>query len=291
MSDISIITSMYNKNSQVIQHVENLLFKSLLNQNSLSNIELILLDDASPLKKETKELYLKYKDSLENLFGNVSFNRNNVNLGFAGAYNRGMKIARGRDLIIVNDDVYFPKNSIQKFSSILDTLEGENIVGPITCESTIFTYQYCKQAPKLEDYSCKEFEKIENFANMVSKKMKGKIIETDLISGFCFAVSKKVINQYGGFDPSFGFGYFEDFEFIRRMKNKGIKVIIDPSIYIHHGGINGASNSTMQHPFKANFNIIKNLLKFQPNIIKAISFALKGYYRAFTGKKTVSDLF
>ena len=114
----TIVTSMYNKSSQVIETIDKLFLPSLLN-NASSDKELILIDDVSPAKSETLALLDKYLPELKKKFGNVEFVQNEENLGFGPSYNGGIMRANGANIVVVNDDVYFPENSVSKLTSIL----------------------------------------------------------------------------------------------------------------------------------------------------------------------------
>lgn len=288
----TIVTSMYNKSLRVIKTIDKLFLPSLLN-NASSDKELILVDDFSPAKSETRALLNKYLPELRAQFGNVEFVQNKENLGFGSSYNGGIMRANGSDIIVVNDDVYFPKNSVDKLTSVLFESDSYGIVSPITNEKASFTYQYCKQAPHITTYSELEFERIENFSEFASEKMNGKRIKTDLVTGFCFAMPTDLLQQLGGFDEQFKFGMFEDTDLARRV-NQNYDVIVAPDIYIHHGGIKGSSGSISQVPWKMFKAGIVNQYKYGKkwnDHSGAMKHVIKGVQRMMTGKYTVSELF
>ncbi len=286
----SIITSMYNKSQSTIDVIDKLFFPSLLN-NASKDTELIILDDTSPMKKETALLIKKYINKLEKGFGRVIFKRNISNLGFAGSFDKGISLARGEKLFIVNDDMYLPRGSV---SSLIDTLYENNeygLVGPITNQADTWSYQYCKQAPKISSYSKKEYNLLEKFAQLSKKIMKGKRLEKEIITGFCFAVDASKMREYGGFDKSFKNGGFEDIDLVMRMRKKYL-IIINPEVFVYHGGLDGSHISLNEHRMRRHYNEIANALKFSKhwNYFSTIKFIFRGLYR-YTGKDTVSDLF
>lgn len=286
----SIISSIYNKKQTTIDIIDSLFFPSLLN-NASSDRECVILDDCSPLKKETKTLVNKYLFDLRRKFGNVIFERNSKNLGFAGSFNKGIELASGENLIITNSDIYFPQGSINSLISVLSRNLDYGIVGPITSESGTWTYQYCKQGPKIKNYSQRELVKIEKFAKLIENLMKGETIQTDLVSGFCFAIRKNTIQELGPFDESFEYGLFEDIDFVRRVVQK-FKVVITPFVYVHHGGIKGSSSSIFQHPLKCIYSFFINAYKYGKKWSDhkgTIKFILRGFYR-WSGRDTVSEL-
>ncbi|MBN1644861.1 glycosyltransferase family 2 protein [Candidatus Woesearchaeota archaeon] len=289
---VSIITSMYNKKKSTIKIIDSLFFPSLLN-NASKDKELILIDDCSPLKEETKILIKKYLPKLKKKFKRVVFARNPCNYGFARSFNRGIGLAKGNILIVSNDDIYFPKKSIDSLINSVKKNKNYGIIGPITNEKTACSYQYCKQAPRLRNFSFLEINRIESFAKLVKNLIKKSIIKTDFVAGFCFAVPKKVINEIGVFDEYFKYGFYEDLDFSRRISRKYKQAII-PSVFVYHGGLRGkASLSFRQRPVKM---VLANCINFFKFVCKwkapfwTTFFMLRGLYR-MTGRNTVSEDF
>lgn len=260
MIKTSILVSMYNKNPKIIEILDKMMFPSLL-KNGSKDREIIILDDRSPLADETKKLIEKYLSRLRNCFGKVVFSVNSKNLGFGGSYNRAMSLASGENFIITNDDVYLPEHSIDYFEKRLDSDKNIGLVGPITGWKA-GTYQYCEIAPKISSYSKSEFQKIEDFSKEIRILMEQEPLKkTYFITGFCFATRNNIMKELNGFDERFGFGHIEDTDLIRRVSQK-YDTVIDPSIYIHHGGIEGGSNSILQHKWKVIKYRIINTLKY-----------------------------
>ncbi len=287
----SILVSMYNKNESVIKIIDEMFFPSLI-RNSSHDKELIIIDDCSPLKQKTKELIQKYMKTLKSKFGRVVFSRNQTNLGFGGSYNRAIYMATGKNLIITNDDIYFPKNSIDSLVSALNNKKVGS-VGPITGSRSVCTYQYCKQGPSIKSYSKKDFQNIEDFAVKIKKLMKGvPVKKTDILTGFCFATKKKIIDEIGGFDDKvFGYGYLEDTDLIRRIRQH-YDVIISSGVYIHHGGIEGISVSFGQHPVKKLKSYLINCYKYArkwEDFSGIFILWIRSLY-CYMGFNTVSDL-
>jgi GT2 family glycosyltransferase len=289
----TIITSMYNRNRNVIETIDRLFFPSLLN-NASTDYELVILDDHSWLEKETRTLLEKYWPDLRNKFGNIIITRNPANLGFAKSYNRGIRMASGKRLLIANDDVYFPRGSIAKLFDTLLEPAGYMVTGPITNASTSWSFQYCKQAPSLKSYSSAELEKLEVFARWLENKMGGVRLTTDNLCGFCFAADTKFLKTMGGFNEYYQFGLFEDTDLIQRIvRDYGQeKVAINLEVFINHGGLRGTSRSIMQLPAKVFYYSLVNAYKYakQWGAWKLIQRLGYGPWSQITGKGTVSEL-
>ena len=290
MIKTSIVVSMYNKKPGVIETIDRMFIPSVLNNGSKDK-EIVIVDDCSPLEKETKEMILKHMPALKSRFGNVVFSRNPKNLGFGASYNRGISLASGERLLITNDDVYLPLGSVNALVSTLDENPSYGLIGPISNPNNMFTYQYCKQSPKINAYSNEEFQKIESFSKFARNLMAGRRINADVITGFCFAVKASLIREMGSFDEYFKFGYYEDTDFAKRVSQK-YAIIINPEVFVYHGGVKGVSGSAMQHPIKSLISVMVNGYKYGKKWghFTAFKHSINGFLR-LTGKKTVSVLF
>jgi GT2 family glycosyltransferase len=284
---------MYNRDQSVIDVVDQVFFPSLL-QNGSQDTELIIIDDASVLEKETTRVVAKYLPELRARFGHVTMKRNVTNLGFAGSYNTGIKIASGSKLVITNDDVYFPRGSVD---ALLQTLNEAQylIAGPVTNAKTAWSYQYCKQAPTLRSYSHLELTRLEEFATVLRKRMLNHRMETDNLCGFCFAADAAFLKEMGGFDEHFKYGFFEDTDLIQRtVARHGLDtVVINCEVFVAHGGVKGSSGSMNQQPLKMVKSLMVNQYKYAQRwgwgtLAKRLRY---GITSQMTGSGTISDDF
>ncbi|WP_082885571.1 MULTISPECIES: glycosyltransferase family 2 protein [Methylomonas] len=100
--EISVIMAVYNGEKYLEEAVD-----SILNQ-SYFNFELIIIDDASIDATQEILFYLSKKD------GRISILRNKRNLGAAKARNKGLHLARGSFIAIMDADDYAFPNRLQK---------------------------------------------------------------------------------------------------------------------------------------------------------------------------------
>jgi len=63
MVNTTIVVSLYNSRPETLEVIDKLFFPSLLN-NITPQTQLIVLDDRSPLQKETNELIEKYRSEI-----------------------------------------------------------------------------------------------------------------------------------------------------------------------------------------------------------------------------------
>ncbi|MEI7718560.1 MAG: glycosyltransferase [archaeon] len=259
MVDTSIVASMYNKNPHTLEIIEKIFIPSILN-NASKKIELILIDDKSPLSKETDELINKFSKDLELKLGNFRYVKNKKNLGFAGSYNEGFKLAKGKFILMTNDDVYFSKDSIKNLCKTLNSEKNIGAVGPVTNYAASF--QNTSLFARLKSYSQEELERIEKFAANLHDTMQGKKYTPETLIGFCVIYRRSLLKSARYLDVRYKYGNFEEQDLHERIKKKGYKLILDASVFVEHGGINGGSGSILQHRFKAIKHFLMNAFRF-----------------------------
>ncbi|RHR61826.1 glycosyltransferase [Parabacteroides sp. AF17-28] len=103
---VSVIMPVYNMVEFVGQAIDSIL------QQSFSDFELIVIDDAS--EDETDMVVQSYKDQL------IIFERNNCNIGNYASRNRGMQLAQGKYIAVMDaDDIAMP-DRLEKQVSYLE---------------------------------------------------------------------------------------------------------------------------------------------------------------------------
>lgn len=245
----SIIVSMWNASPETVEVVDNLFIPGILN-NLDAQTQLIMIDDQSPLKNETKSLVEAHSDEIKKRAGNFVFVRNDKNLGFAGSYNKGMQISEGDDVLITNDDVYLTKGSVRSLFDVLRSDEKIGAVGPVT--NYAYNFQRTGLFDKIKDYSPEELQRIESFASWLRNVMNEKNYSVPSgLTAFCTAFPREVIESTGGFYEGFKYGLFEDTDLMARIAESGHDIILDASTFVEHGGPKGGSISLMQDFGKA----------------------------------------
>ena len=118
--DVSVIIVNWNAGKYLEETIN-----SLHEQAKNISYEIILIDNNSN-KEEESYLYL---DKLTQYI-NVTVIKNDENLGFAKANNKGMEIAKGRNFLILNPDVVMHNNVVKILSDYLDNNSNVGMVGP-----------------------------------------------------------------------------------------------------------------------------------------------------------------
>lgn len=138
---------------------------------------------------------------------------NSVNVGVARSWNIGAEMAEGEIFCYLNDDVSVGPNALEQLVDLLDDPSiGE--VGP----AGSFWRDCCHHS----------------FAETDA------VTETDVISGFCFLVRASTFRRLGGFDVAFTPAGCEEVDFSYRVRQAGMKCVIDPRVdikHFHHHGV------------------------------------------------------
>jgi GT2 family glycosyltransferase len=251
---------MYNAKPATIEVIDTLLIPSLL-RNAGPTKQLILLDDASPLKTQTRALVDKYRPDLEKSLGEFRYVENDRNLGFSGSYNKGMHMADGNAIMIANSDVYFPLDSIDAMVDVLRAHHETGAVGPVT--NYAYSFQNTTLFRRLKDHSPEEMQRIEGFASKLRTVMNGRtfVVQEGLV-GFCLAFGKDTLAEIGYFDERYKYGMYEDADINRRIMNSGRKVVLDAATFVEHGGSDGGSISIDLRSAKAMKAAFVNSLRY-----------------------------
>ena len=208
--DISIAIVTYN-NSSVIKKCLYSIFETIKNLK----FELIIVDNGS----SDNNVEIIEKD-----FKNVRLIKNDKNVGFGVAHNIAIKLAKGRYHLVLNPDIIFTENSIEKLLNFMEKNPDVGLISPkiVSPDGTI---QYlCKRSPCVFDLCIRRFTP--GFIQKLFKKridffeMKdtgyNKIMDVCYLSGSFMLFRKSVLEKIGGFDENF-FMYSEDADITHRI--------------------------------------------------------------------------
>ena len=153
--------------------------------------------------------------------------RNQENLGFAAGNNRGMELARGENLILLNNDTIVPPAWLKQLLHHVESIPRLGILGPSTNTESGqnlpgFTYgsigEFFEKNIALQSFEPGAWERVRK------------------ISGLCMVIPRKSYEKLGPLDPDFGLGYFEDDDLCLRAEDLGLTVARAKDLFVHHFG-------------------------------------------------------
>lgn len=218
--DVSIIFVNYNTISLLTDAIDSALEKTIG-----VIYEIIVVDNASN-DNSRKILSDKYQS-------NVIYIALPENIGFGRANNEGMKIAKGRNVFLLNPDTILQNNAVKILSDYLDQNEGVGVVGAnLYNEDGSAQPCFCHYYPSIGYELSNLFHllflynrEVFNYTEVPKKVSR--------VVGAAMMIKKGVINKTGMFDARF-FMYAEEDEWCFRISKSGYTVFNLPQAKITH---------------------------------------------------------
>lgn len=152
---------------------------------------------------------------------------NKENMGFSKGCNQGIRIAKGDNILLLNNDTIVTPNWLYNLDASL--WRGENI-GAVGCMSNYVTNNQQVQVDYTNIYFMLQYALKFNKLNFNNHHEMNKLI------GFCMMMKKEAINKIGLLDENFLIGNFEDDDYCIRLRKAGYKLILCNDTFIHHFG-------------------------------------------------------
>lgn len=226
--DVSVIIVNYN----TLELTKNTI-ESVFEKTKGLNYEVILVDNAST-DGSVEFFENNYKEK-------IIFIKNNKNLGFGRANNKGIEIARGKYVFLLNSDTLLINNAIK----ILFDFMEQNIECGV-CGGNLYdidlkpTHSFLVDLPYMTLKT--EFDSYLNIVSKLYRKLRKKRKDFNYnnapqkvgyITGADMMIRKKVLDKVGMFDRDF-FMYSEEVELTYRIYKAGYTSFSVPQAKIIH---------------------------------------------------------
>jgi GT2 family glycosyltransferase len=206
--------------------------------------ELIVVDNAST--DGTVEYLRDYAASRHH----VKVVENVSNRGFAGGNNQGLALARGKYLLLINNDTVVTPLWLEDLIEIMERHPDTGLVGPMS--------NYVGGLQLVKDVSYRDLFGLEAFAADRRERFCGDAPQVRHLSAFCLLVRRPVIERIGGLDEIFRIGNFEDNDFCLRAGLAGFDLRIAGGVFIHHTGSKSfGGRENYQKRLLANWEVFK----------------------------------
>jgi len=205
-------------------------------------------------------------EAIETRFPFVKIVKNTENLGFSAANNRGLAIAKGEYVLLLNSDTIVTPGSLDKMCEVADANNHVGVVAPKLVYLDGSLQMSYGPIPNLFGAFCTFFE-IKRFFSpsilrrlgrsrwlpMFGKTVKDyvswssggepatKILTSNLLAtGACLLIRRSCIEQVGVLDPNI-FMYCDDADYCQRVHDEGWKILYLAEVTIVHikGGTAG----------------------------------------------------
>ena len=152
---------------------------------------------------------------------------NAENRGFPAGVNQGIRVAEGRQILLVNNDCVVTTGWLDRLLRALRSDLAVGLVGPSSNSVS---------GPQQVSVPYEELSRVDGFAWDFCRTNDGHYEATDRLVGFCMLVKREVIDKIGLFDERFGVGCYEDDDYCRRARRAGYRLLIVRDSFVHHFG-------------------------------------------------------
>jgi GT2 family glycosyltransferase len=200
--------------------------RSIAADMSATGFEVIVVDDASSDETDAR---------LCEVVG-IRHVRLDRNVGFLGATNAGIDIARGRYVVLLNNDTRVEPGWLD---ALVEAVESSPEVGVVGAK-LIYPDGRLQEAGGIiySDASGHNYGRDQDPADPAYNFVR----EVDYCSGACLLVRRELLQAVGGLDTRFTPAYYEDTDLCFAARRLGYRVLYQPSAVVVH--VEGASNGT-----------------------------------------------
>ena len=181
--------------------------------------EVIVVDNGS--SDETRQVLSKIV--------NLRVIRNETNLGFLVATNRGASVARGKYLLFLNNDTHILSGTVP---ALLSTIRSDASIGAVGGRLINLDGRLQEAGSVVwNDGSCLGYGRGEDpFGPQYSY-----VRDVDYCSAALLLTPRELFARVGGFDERYAPAYYEDSDYCLSLYANGFRVVYQPaSVIIHH---------------------------------------------------------
>jgi GT2 family glycosyltransferase/glycosyltransferase involved in cell wall biosynthesis len=219
--EVSIIMPVYNHWELTVACLRSLAFDS-----SATEYEVIAVDDAS--SDQTHDFLPKVEG--------IRVVQLTQNSGFIGAVNAGLEAARGRFILLLNNDTVVKPGWLD---ALMRTIEVEENVGVVGAK-LVYPDGTLQEAGGIiwRDGSGLNYGRGSDASDAAFNFVR----DVDYCSGACLLVRKEILDVLGGLDRRYSPAYYEDTDLAFAARMLGYRVIYQPESVVVHA--EGSSNGT-----------------------------------------------
>lgn len=191
--------------------------------------EICVSSNSGYTPEEQEEILQTTDDSITWLF-------NERNGGFAYAMNRGLEVAKGDYMVIMNSDCKL-KGNIQDMVDFLEANPEVGAIAPQIRDEEDNIQDSARHYVSLPSYLWRQFKRVvgRNPIILTNGFDYSKVQTVDWVIGAFIMVTRKAFEATGGLDETY-FMYAEDLDWCTRIRQCGMEVVYFPRMCITYKG-------------------------------------------------------
>jgi GT2 family glycosyltransferase len=152
------------------------------------------------------------------------------NKGYAGGNNLGMAMAKGRHVVLLNNDTVVTAGWLETLLEAAERHPRAGLLGAVT--NNISGLQRLGSVP----YDEEGLAGLDAFAADNARDNAGQVEHALRLTGFCLLIKRELLARLGGLDEAFGRGNFEDNDYCLRAHLAGYEALVVKDSFVHHFG-------------------------------------------------------
>src|SRR3989344_4602101 len=224
MNKLSVIIVNYNTKKLTLQCI-----KSVIEEGYGILAEIIVVDNGSTDGSLAE---------LVKLTKSIKLIKNEKNLGFAKANNQGIKIAKGKYILLLNSDTIVKKGTLQKLVHFAENKDDAGAVVPKlmnsdgSVQASVYNFPTLQRA--VRQYWFGEKDLLDKYYPTDDTAV---VIDMGVMAAFL--ITPSALKKIGLLNERY-FMYYEDFDYCRELRKAGLKTYYLPTAeVIHHHGASG----------------------------------------------------
>ena len=242
MVDVSVIIVSYNTKDLTLQCI-----KSIIDSIERLDYEIIVIDNGSSDGSLDSIQSLKFK--FQNDKSKLKVIKNDENLGFSKANNQGIKVAKGRYILLLNSDTKAKKGAIEKLINFAKNTPDAGVIGPKllnpdgSTQTSVFRLPTVNRA--IQQYWFGKKEILDKYVPTGSEP-----VSVESLVMAAFLITPHAVKKVGLLDERY-FMFYEDHDYCRRVTNVGLKVYYLPSSEVlHYHGASGKNLANYENQWR-----------------------------------------
>ena len=202
-------------------------------------------------------------------FSEIIIIENKTNAGYATAANQGMKIAKGKYVLLLGNDTELSEGSLVNCISFLDNNSNAGAVGAKLLFPDGRLQGNCKKFPTLKNafYTYLSLDRLNRDYEMASFKYDEQL-KVDQIATTFLMIRNEILRKINFFDTQYKILY-NDVDLCKKIYNAGYEIYFIPDAVVYHHG----SLSTQKAGFEVRKIMYSDIFRYYKN-----NFGFKAYF-------------